>query len=580
MKKTGAELAVYALEQLGVKFTFGIPGVHNTEIYDGLNGSKQITPILVTHEGGASFMADAVSRVSDHTGTLVIVPAAGATHAASGIGEAFLDGVPMLIICGGIRSDSKFSYQLHEMDQHKFLDGLTKKTFLIEEHEDIIPTFFEAHKIANEGVPGPVFVELPVNLQLFKGEVSGLPTYQPPAPRTSATEKGLKNAAELIRNAKRPGLFVGWGAIDAAKEVMALAELMDAPVSTTLQGLSVFPANHPLHAGFGFGASAVPSAQNAFSDCDCMIAIGTKFSEIGTGSFGIEPPETLIHIDIDPTVIGENFPAAQGLPGDAKLVLTDLLNDLGNDAGQDARVTVAKTVKERIAADKEAYRQEWRNHDSKDRVNPEAFFSALRAELTDDAIVVVDDGNHTFLTAELMPIHKPKAFIGPTDFNAMGYAVPGAIGAKLANPDTVVAAIVGDGCFTMTCMEILTASRNNVGAIFYVFHDGELSQIAQAQEIPYNRKPCTGLEGLNVEGVALATGAAFLRLGTSDDPAAVTREAIKIAAEGRPVIVDVAIDYSKRTAYTKGAVKTNLSRFDLNTKFRFISRALIRKVTG
>ena len=489
MKKTGAELAVYALEQLGTKFTFGIPGVHNTELYDGLNSSKQITPILVTHEGGASFMADAVSRVSDHTGTLVIVPAAGATHAASGIGEAFLDGVPMLIVCGGIRTDSDFAHQLHEIDQHRFLEGITKKTFMIEKHEEVVPTLFEAHRIANEGVPGPVFVELPVTIQLFKGEVSGLPTYQPQAKSASATDEGLKNAAQLIRNAKRPGLFVGWGAMEAAGEVMALAELLDAPVSTTLQGVSVFPADHPLHAGFGFGASAVPSAQNAFKGCDCMVAIGTKFSEIGTGSFGVSPPENLIHIDIDPTVIGENFPVSQGLPGDAKLVIKALLGELGNDAGQDARAAVAQSVKEAIATDKDAYRQEWRDHDSKGRVNPEAFFTALREELADDAIIVVDDGNHTFLAAELMPIHRPRAFISPTDFNAMGYAVPAAIGAKLANPDKVVAAIIGDGCFTMTCMEILTASRNNVGAIFYVFHDGELSQIAQAQEIPYNRKP-------------------------------------------------------------------------------------------
>jgi len=580
MKKTGAELAVFALEQLGIRHTFGIPGVHNTEVYDELNKSKLITPILVTHEGGASFMADAVSRVSDYVGTLVIVPAAGATHAASGIGEAFLDGIPMLVLCGGIRSDSQFKYQLHELDQHALLSGITKKSFLIETHDQIIPTLYEAHKVALEGVPGPVFVELPVNLQLMTGPVSGMPEYSNEDTPEGVMADKITEAAELLRAAKRPGLFVGWGAIEAAKEVMALAELMEAPVSTTLQGLSVFPGNHPLHAGFGFGASAVPSAQNAFKDCDCMVAIGTKFSEIGTGSFGVLPPENLIHIDIDAEAIGANFPAAQGIVGDAGVALKALLAELGNDAGQDQRLATAKTVKEKIKSDKVAYREEWRQHDSGERVNPEEFFTNLRQACDDEAIIVADDGNHTFLTAELMPIHKPKAFICPTDFNAMGYAVPAAIGAKMAQPDKVVAAIVGDGCFTMTCMEILTAARNNLGVIFYVFRDGELSQIAQAQEIPYNRKPCTNLDVLNCEGVAMATGAGYLKLEGKDNASEIMTEALRIAGEGRPVVVEVAIDYSKRTAYTIGAVKTNLSRFDIKTKLRFIGRAVVRKVTG
>ena len=172
MKKTGAELTLFALEQLGITHTFGIPGVHNTELYDQLNSSKKITPVMVTHEGGAAFMADAVSRVGGSVGTLVVVPAAGLTHAASGIGEAFLDGIPMLVICGGIRNDLEYGYQLHEMDQHQFMKGLTKESFLIQTHEEVIPTLYKAYGVATEGEPGPVFVEIPVNIQLMKGEVS------------------------------------------------------------------------------------------------------------------------------------------------------------------------------------------------------------------------------------------------------------------------------------------------------------------------------------------------------------------------------------------------------------------------
>ena len=189
MKKTGAWLVRYALEQIGVTHTFGIPGVHNTEIYDELNKSELIRPVLVTHEGGAAFMADATSRTSGNIGTLLIVPAAGVTHAASGIGEAFLDGIPMLIICGGIRTDVEKSYQLHDVDQHALLAPITKKTYKIETHQDIIPTIYEAYQIAVDGEPGPVFVEVPVNLQLFPGEVSS------PAPRTSCSFRPIQKAS-------------------------------------------------------------------------------------------------------------------------------------------------------------------------------------------------------------------------------------------------------------------------------------------------------------------------------------------------------------------------------------------------
>ncbi|KAB2844050.1 MAG: thiamine pyrophosphate-binding protein, partial [Burkholderiales bacterium] len=203
MKRTGAQLAVLALENLGVEFTFGIPGVHNTELYDELNKSERITPILVTHEGGAAFMADAVSRTSAHIGTLAIVPAAGATHAASGIGEAFLDGIPMLIITGGVRTDLGKRYQLHEIDQLAFMRPLTKAAFRIERHEDIVPTIYQAHAIATSGEPGPVFIELPVNLQLFPGEVDSLPDSPRPAPPAPAPRDELAAAARLLLAAKQ-----------------------------------------------------------------------------------------------------------------------------------------------------------------------------------------------------------------------------------------------------------------------------------------------------------------------------------------------------------------------------------------
>ena len=578
MKKTGAWLAVHALEQLGVRFTFGIPGVHNTELYDELNNSTLITPVLVTHEGGGAFMADAVSRTGGgQVGTLVVVPAAGLTHAASGIGEAFLDGIPMLVICGGIRTDLDKRYQLHEIDQHAFMRGLTKASFHIRRHEDIVPTLYEAHRIATSGEPGPVFVELPVNLQLFPAEVGVLPAL-PVAPAPAVPPPAaVTRAAELLLAGKRPGLFLGWGARGATEQTRAIADFLQSPVATTLQGLAVFDARHPLHVGFGFGAAAVPAAQQAFEGCDAMLAVGTRFAEIATGSYGVTVPAALVHVDINPAVFDANYPAAQAIEGDARTVLIALLAELKRLGTPRAVDTV---LRQRIAAAKAAYLAQWLKHDTQGRVSPARFFQALRAALPDDCITVVDDGNHTYLTAELFPVHAPGDLIVPTDFNAMGYAVPAAIGAKLANPAREVVAIVGDGAFTMTCMETVSATRLGLGLVLFVFHDGELSQIAQAQEIPYNRKPCTVLGGLDVSGVAIATGAEFVSIANDADIVPGIEQARRVAAQGRPVIVDVAVDYSKRTAFTQGAVKTNFKRFPLAQRARMIGRAIKRRITG
>lgn len=587
MKKTGAWLVRYALEQIGVRYTFGIPGVHNTEIYDELNSSEFIQPILVTHEGSGAFMADAISRTSKSIGTLLIVPAAGVTHAASGIGEAFLDGIPMLVIAGGVRSDSQFKYQLHDMDQHALLKPITKQTFKVNSQAKIIETIYKAYQIAITGEPGPVFVEIPVNIQLYTGLVEDLPTYKEYCKLQTVNHvpfpfASLDEAVELLVQAKSPGLFLGWGAVDVTASTIEIAELLGAPVSTTLQGLSAFPGNHPLHCGMSFGVAAVPVATKAFSECDCLLAVGTRFAEIATASFGVTVPKNLIHIDINPDVISANYPAKVGITGDAKLILPELVKRLKLKLEQTKqnRENRLQKIKSEIAKNKQTYTEEWFHHDSKDRVNPGKFFSALRSTLPDDGFVVVDDGNHTFLTAELMPIHKPRHMISPTDFNCMGYAVPATIATKMANPDKAVVGIIGDGAFLMTCMEISTAKRNQVGAIFAVFNDGELSQIAQAQQVPYNRKTCTVLGVTRFEGIALATGAEYLRIETNDDIFENLKTAWNLTQEGRPVILDVHIDYSKKTRFTQGIVGTNLKRLPFATKLRMISRALVRKVTG
>ena len=574
MRKTAAWLVRQALEQIGIRYTFGIPGVHNIELYDELKESDSILPLLVTHEVGAAFMADAVSRVSDSVGVLVVVPAAGLSHAMSGIGEAYLDGVPMLVISGGIRNDMQQGFQLHDVDQQALMRPLTKATYKVESYDEVVPTVYRAYLKAIEGEPGPVYIELPANLQLLTGDV------EPPAPfegrvaRPPMEPEKITQAVKLLSEAEKPGIFVGWGARYVTEEIRKIAEHLGAPVATTLQGLAAFPGDHPLHTGMGFGPSSVPAAQNAFRDCDAMLAVGTRFAEICTGSYGAIPPEKLVHIDINKDALGRNHPTPVAIHADSRDAVPAIAERLLESAG--ARDSAE--LRQSIASDKKAWMEEWLAHDSGDRVNPGRFFSVLREKLDRDALIVADDGNHTFLTAELMPIYAGGGYISPTDFNCMGYCVPGSIGARLAQPGRQVIGIVGDGAFLMTGLEAVTAVQNELAVAWFVFNDGELAQIAQAQEMPYQRKTCTTVSALNYEAFAAATGCEFVSIANNDEIEAGIERVVALLASNRAVVVDVRIDYSKKTQFTIGTVKTNIKRFDTRSKLRIIGRALWRKV--
>lgn len=574
MKRTGANLAVYALEQIGVKYTFGVPGVHNIELYDELNNSKQIEPILVTHEGGASFMALGVSCTSKSIGTLMIVPAAGTTNAMSGIGEAFLDGIPMLIFSGGTRQDSGRHYQLHQLNQANLVKEITKAYFKIETHNDIISTIYKAYEIAISGEPGPVFIEIPMEVQMFKGEVKELLNYVKNYQNPIIEKQQIKQAAKLLSEASNPGVYVGWGAANAVKYTEKIAELLEAPVATTLQGKASFPASNKYHTGFGFGPNSVPASQKAFKNCDAMLAVGVRFSEIGTGSYGVEVPENLIHIDINSEVFNKNYQTKVSIKGDAEETLKLLVEELEKITTIKSKKSVALTKK--IKEEKEKYFNEWKEKKLKNRVSPGFFFEALTKYTDDDTYFVVDDGKHTYLAAELLPINKSRHFVSPTDFNCMGFCVPATIGVKFMNPANKVVGIVGDGGFLMTGMETLTATTYKKGVVYFVFHDGELGQISQFQKIPLKRKVASVIGNVNIKGIADACGATYLNMENDAKIEEVIQKAFQEATKNIPVIVDVAIDYSKKTFMTKGVVKVNLARFSFKEKMRFIGRAMKR----
>ncbi|HKC23306.1 MAG TPA: thiamine pyrophosphate-binding protein [Thermoanaerobaculia bacterium] len=570
MRKGGGTLAVRALEDEGIPFAFGIPGTHNIELWDAFQDSL-VKPVLVTDEQSASFMADAVWRASGRMATVAVVPGAGLTHTLSGVAEALLDNVPLLVLGCGIRRDTGHAYQLHDVDQLAIARPVTKGVFRPEKGEEIYATIRRACRLARAGAPGPVFVEIPAD-HYFTTHAEPPPSEDAQVVARKPEPALVDRAVALLRGARRPLLYVGFGAAGAGTGLVDLAERLESPVVSTLQGKGVFPESHPLALWPGFGAMAPPFVREVVAGCDATLAIGCRFSEVGTGSYGAVPPQPLIHADIDPSVFGRNFPAEVAIEGDARELVELLVARL--PAGRPDAALRAE-----IARGRDETRREMKEPGERG-VTPTLLLAAFQRVLGPETIFTSDSGNGTFLAAEGLVLEKPGRLLSPVDYSCMGYAVPAAIGAKLACAGAPVVALAGDGAFLMTGLELLTAAHGGVAIVCAVFRDRELAQIAQFQGTALGRKVASELPDFDLEGLCRALGVTCLRLGGNAEIEPVLAAAAEIARGGRPVAIDVAIDYSRKTFFTRGVVKTNFLRLPWRDRLRFAARAFVRKVKG
>ncbi len=573
MKLRGSDIVVRALEDAGARLTFGIPGTHNIELYDAIDRSERITPVLVTDEQSASFMADGVSRTSDIPGVVNVVPGAGVTHCLSGVAEAFMDNVPLVVLACGIRSDSGRAFQLHDIDQLALLRPVTKAALRPASAQEIYPTIRRAFDLARAGTPGPVAVEIPAEFYMLMQEVAEL-SHQPVPGAPRAPEADLDAVAAILNAARHPVLYIGNGAAAAGTLLVDLAEKLGAPVATTIQGKGVFPETHPLWLWNGLGASAPPFVRKAADRADAMLAIGCRFSEVGTASYGFTPPANLIHVDINREVFNRNFPARLAVESDASAFVRDLLPRLSARAAGDRDEVVRA-----ISAGHRDVLDEWQSHPSNERVTPAALFAALQ-QAAPRAIYATDSGNGTFLAMEHLRLDEPRRFIGPIDYSCMGYAVPAAIGAKLANPERDVVALAGDGALLMTGLELLTAAHLGAAPLVCVLRDGELGQIVQFQRTALDRDTCGILAPYRVDAFAAAVNAEYLSAARDADLPGTIARGLEATRAGRPVMIEVAIDYSRKTYFTRGVVMTNLRRLPLGDRLRMLARAVSRRVLG
>jgi len=587
----GAEAVVRALEDAGIAFAFGIPGTHNIELWDRLDESRLVQPVPVTDEQSASFMADGLWRASGSLGCVNVVPGAGLTHALSGIAEAFLDGVPMLVLGCGIRTDTGHAFQLHDVDQLAIARPVTKGVFRPVRGSQLYDAVRGACALATASPPGPVMVEIPANLYLLSdpesrsaAEGSARPGAHLPAPAVPdpvgappAPDPGLvRQAARILASARRPMLYLGLGAAGASTDLVRLAERLEMPVFTTLSAKGVFPESHPLAVWPGCGAAAPPFARRIAGACDATLAIGCRFSEVGTGSYGFTPPSPLIHVDIDPGVPGRNVQAELPLISDSAAFVGALLEVLqaeyeGRFPDPELRTLVHDGVERSL--------QEMSVPSGSGGVSPGRILASLQ-ERYPDASFSTDSGNGTFLAAEGLRLDEQGRFLAPVDFSCMGYAVPAAIGAALGRPAHVSVALVGDGAFLMTGLEMLTAASRSLPVLFVVLRDRELAQIAQFQSVALSRRTGSRVPDYDLSAICSGAGVECLQLRSDHEISSVLEAAGSILEEPRPVVIDVEIDYSKKTWFTRGVMRTNFRRLPWSARVRFVARALGRRLSA
>jgi acetolactate synthase-1/2/3 large subunit len=500
----------------------------------------------------------------------------------SGIAEAFMDCVPMLVLGCGIRRDTAHAYQLHDVDQLAMAAPVVKATFRPESGAQIYPVIREACVLARSGTPGPVMVEVSIDFYLTKHDVEPGEWIVPAAaPKPSATREQIARAAALLSPpGVKPLIYAGLGAQGATAELLALAERLEAPVATTIQGKGVFPESHPLFLWNGFGDAAPPFVRDIARRRDVTFAIGCRFSEVGTGSYGFTPPGPLIHVDINAEVLNRNFPAEVAIASDARGFLVELLNELSGQYTVRRVAPPDPELRTRIREGHEGVRQEWLAQRSPDRVTPFVLLDTLQKEFGPETVFTADSGNGTFLAMECLRLERPGRFLAPVDYSCMGYSVPAAIGAGLGKPGTPVIALAGDGAFLMTGLELLTAANQHVPVAVFVLRDRELAQIAQFQSTAFNRTVASRLPDYHVGSIAEALGVEWLSLDTDAEVLEVVRAARETMQAGRPVLVDVAIDYSNKTWFTRGVVRTMLHRLPWQDRLRFVGRAVGRKLFG
>jgi acetolactate synthase I/II/III large subunit len=473
---TGAQIICRTLVDAGVEVMFGYPGGAIMPFYDALHGHAGLRHLLVRHEQAAAHAADGYARASGRVGVCVATSGPGATNLVTGLAAAHMDGSPVLAITGQVGRPMLGRDAFQETDVVGVTMPVTKHNVLVRDVEELADDVRDAMAIALEGRPGPVLVDVPKDVQNQKAEYRTRPhplrkSGERPAADALPDQAALAEVAQLISTAQRPLLMIGHGVIvsGAYAAVRELAERTGMPVITTLLGISAFPQSHELHLGMP-GMHGEVHINKAIQAADLIVGIGMRFDDRVTGNTATFAPRArIVQIDIDPPAIGRNVPVAVGIVGDARRVVEQLLTVVAPRDCLPWREEIAALMRHR----EEAFAG---------GLSPEVILAAL-ADVTGGRCTIVSDvGQHQMWVAQRYPFQRPNTHITSGGLGAMGFAVPAAMGVRLARPDEPVWAISGDGGFQMNMAEIATMIQEGLEVKLAVFNNGYLGMVRQWQQ--------------------------------------------------------------------------------------------------
>jgi acetolactate synthase-1/2/3 large subunit len=550
-RMTGSGAILASLEKLGVTDVFGLPGGAIMPFYDELMASTTIRHILVRHEQGAGHAAEGYAAASGKVGVAIATSGPGATNLVTAIADAYMDSVPLLAITGQVFSTSMGTDAFQEVDIVGITMPITKHSILVKRAEDVPAALASAYHIASTGRPGPVLVDITKDAQQGQMTFSWPPKLDLPGyrPVIKAHGKQITAAAELMFQSQRPVLYVGGGVVraQAHKELLKLADRTGLPVVTTLMARGAFPDSHPHHLGMPGMHGTVPAVL-ALQESDLIVALGARFDDRVTGKVAeFAPDAKVVHVDIDPAEIGKIKHADVPIVGDLKDVLPELLEAYESVAKKNKPDTEEWWV--RLNQLKANYPLGYTDDPDDGLLAPQTVIERIGQLSGPEAIYAAGVGQHQMWAAQFIKYERPNAWLNSGGAGTMGYSVPAAMGAKVAQPERLVWAIDGDGCFQMTNQELATCTINDIPIKVAVINNSSLGMVRQWQSLFYDGRHSftdldTGHTGTDTPTrmvpdfvkLAEAYGALGIRVTKPEeiDPA------IKLAIEtnDRPVVID------------------------------------------
>jgi len=545
---TGSGAILRSLEILGVTDVFGIPGGAILPFYDELLESATIRHILVRHEQGAGHAAEGYAAATGKVGVAIATSGPGATNLVTAISDAYMDSVPILVITGQVFSTLMGTDAFQEADIVGITMPVTKHSFLVTRPEDVPSTLAAAHHIASTGRPGPVLVDITKDAQQNSAPFVwpmklDLPGYRPVA---KVNSKKVLAAAQLLARSSKPVIYVGGGVIrsGAAAELRTFAEEVGAPVVTTLMARGAFPDSHPLHLGMPGMHGTVPAVLS-LQESDLIVSLGARFDDRVTGKVAhFAPNAKIVHVDIDPAEISKIRVADVPIVADAKDAITELTTTF-RAVTRDAPVDLASWWTY-LRGLQEQYPLGYAPT-TDGLLSPQAVISRIGALTGPEGIYASGVGQHQMWAAQFIGYERPNAWLNSGGAGTMGYAVPAAMGAKVAEPDRVVWAIDGDGCFQMTNQELATCAINDIPIKVAIINNSSLGMVRQWQTLFYEGRHSftdldTGHETQMVPDFVLlakAYGALGIRVTKEDEIDAAVRLALE--TNDRPVVIDFVV---------------------------------------